>query len=165
LLFIAVARRDDRNIHTGYWFGLAAIFLFLSIDEMLMIHERLIEPMKALVNSSGALNYAWIIPNVFGLLVFCAIYLRFLFQLPVRTAIFFALAGIIFVSGAIGLEMAGGWSQELHGTTNITYVLIQSFEEIFEIVGVIIFIYALSDYIAVNMKDASLTISSSPSTH
>ncbi len=164
LLFIAVARQDGRNIHTGYWFGLAAIFLFLSIDEMLMIHERLIEPMNALLNISGALQYAWVIPYGFGVLVFGVIYLRFLSQLPARTAIFFALAGTIFVSGAIGLEMAGGWSQELHGTASITYVLIQSFEEIFEIVGVIIFIYALSDYIAVHMKDTILTISSSPIT-
>jgi hypothetical protein len=131
---------------------------------MLMIHERLIEPMNALLNISGALQYAWVIPYGFGVLVFGVIYLRFLSQLPARTAIFFALAGTIFVSGAIGLEMAGGWSQELHGTASITYVLIQSFEEIFEIVGVIIFIYALSDYIAVHMKDTILTISSSPIT-
>ena len=131
---------------------------------MLMIHERLIEPMNALLNISGALQYAWVIPYGFCVLVFGGIYLRFLSKLPARTAIFFALAGAIFVSGAIGLEMAGGWSQELHGTASISYILIQSFEEIFEIVGVIIFIYALSDYIAVHMKDTILTISSSPIT-
>jgi len=164
LLFIAVVRHDAQKIRPGYWFGLAAIFLFLSIDEMLMVHEKLIEPMKALLNVSGIFNYAWVIPYGFGLLAFSAIYFRFLFRLPARTAIFFAIAGTIFVSGAIGLEMIGGWSKELHGTASITYVLIQSVEEIFEIVGIIIFIFALSDYIAEHVKDTSLTISSSPVT-
>jgi len=161
LLFIAVADHEIQKLHSGYWFGLMAIFIFLSIDEMLMIHERLIEPVKALLNTSGAFNYAWVIPYGIGLLVFAAIYFRFLFKLPARTAILFAIAGTLFVSGAIGLEMVGGWQEELYGTTSIAYVVTQSFEEILEIVGIIIFIYALSDYIATHIKDASLAISSS----
>ena len=45
-----------------YWFGLSVIFLFMSVDEMLELHERLIEPLRGALETSGAFYYAWVIP-------------------------------------------------------------------------------------------------------
>ena len=148
LTLIGFASRKDKHINCLYWFALALIFLFLAIDEMLMLHERAIEPIRAALDASGAFYYAWVIPYGVGVLAFCAVYLRFLLRLPRRSAILFVVAGAMFVTGAIGMEMLGGWyfSADPSHDHDVIYILIQTVEELLEMTGIIVFIYALADY-------------------
>jgi len=46
LTLIARASRKDCYLSIGYWCGMALVFLFLSVDMMLMLHERAIEPIR-----------------------------------------------------------------------------------------------------------------------
>lgn len=128
------------------WLGLGAIFAFLSVDEMLAFHEKLIDPVGDAFDTSGLLLFAWVIPYGIAGLVFLAIYVPFLRRLPTATAIRFVVAGMVFVSGAIGMEMLGGAYFDRHGSQNVTYVALQTIEEVLEMVGIIIFIHALAVY-------------------
>jgi len=130
-----------------YWLGLSLVFAFLSIDEMLQLHERLTEPVRDMLGTGGLLFYAWIIPYGLATLVLVVVYWRFLWRLPRDISSQMVLAGAIFVGGAIGIEMLGGLAFERFGSIHPVYVLSQTIEEVFEMVGVVLFIYATSTHL------------------
>ncbi len=146
LVCLGVGDLREKKIPAAYWFGLAIIFAFLSVDEMLMLHERLIEPLRTALHTSGAFYYAWVIPYGVAVVIFLLVYARFLLLLPQKTRSLFVTAGAIFVLGAIGFEMIGGIQHENYGKANITYIALQTVEELLEMVGIALFAFALADY-------------------
>ena len=76
-----------------------------------------------------------------------AAYTRFLFRIPRRSAILFIFAGVCFVSGALVMELISGHVYQAAGSKNILYVVVQTLEETLEMSGIVIFIFALIDYI------------------
>jgi len=145
LFVIAKTALKDKK----YWYVLAGIMLFISIDEGASIHELLITPMRELLSiSSGPLYYAWVI--VYGLLFVCVglFFVRFFVRLPRRTRVLFAVALATFLAGVLGMEVIGGFviSQALMPWQ--LYAVIVGVEELLEMLGVALFTYALLDYIA-----------------
>lgn len=134
------------------WLFLAIIFLFLSIDEMASIHERLIEPLRESLNTTGLLYFAWVIPYGCILLVFVTLYLKFLWQLPKSISLLFIISGTMYVAGAIGFELLGGRHFELYGRANIGYAAYYTCEELLEMIGIALFIYTLLTYISSEFK-------------
>ncbi len=55
-----VARRAYRR----HWTALAALFVLLSLDEIAMLHEYPIDPLRDALGTTGPLYYAWVIPGV-----------------------------------------------------------------------------------------------------
>lgn len=148
LAAIAVAQKHQGGSHVVHWLVLSLIFAFLSLDETAQLHELSIRPLQDLFGLTGFLHYAWIIPAGLCVALFVLGYLSFLARLPARTRRLFLLAGAIFVGGAIGVEAVSGKHASLHGERNLTYHLIITVEELLEMAGVVIFIYALLDYIS-----------------
>jgi len=142
------------------WLGLAIIFLFLSIDEIAAIHESFTKPVRELLSldASGVLLYAWVIPYGIALVVFVVSYLKFLMSLPKKIMILFVVSGATFVAGALGLELLGGWYEDLYGARNLTSALFLTCEEFLEMLGIVIFIYTLLLYIASQFKSLTITI-------
>lgn len=139
-------RRRQAGMHR-YWTGLAGVFIFLSVDEAAALHERLTSPLRLALNTSGVLYYAWLIPYGILLLPIALVYVRFLRWLPARIRWLIVLAGCMYVAGAIGGELVGGYWDELYGEENITYGLLAMGEEVLEMTGVLVFTYALMSYI------------------
>ena len=133
------------------WYGLSFIFIFLSIDEMTSIHEQLITPFRTALNLSGLLFYSWVIPYGFLLLVLLSFYFKFLMRLPRKTLRLFVLSGIIYLTGAILLDMAEGALVEEYGWYDPLYCFLYTCEEFLEMLGLIIFIYALSSYKSISI--------------
>jgi hypothetical protein len=77
--------------------------------------------------------------------------LPFFLRLPRRTQAWLALATATFVAGAIGVEMLSGWQADHFGEENLTYSLIITVEEFLEMIGVVILVRALVDYIHSNL--------------
>lgn len=144
---IAVSVRPGTRYRL-HWTVLALVFLYLSLDDMLQWHEHVILPTRTILNASGALYFTWVVPYGVLVLVFAASYLRFLLALPRPTRIRFALAGIIYVVGALCLELPEGILVEQYGRTEDTLVALETLEEILEMVGIMIFLNALLSYIA-----------------
>lgn len=147
LATIAIAKRMNNDRYVYHWGVLSLIFLYLSIDEAAMLHEMTIKPLRSLLNTSGLFYYAWIIPGTIAVFGFVLAYLRFLAHLPKRTRLLFIAAGAIYVAGAIGLESVSGLYINSDGTWGATYELIITFEELFEMLGIVLFIYTLLDYV------------------
>lgn len=146
LAVIAAYKQKMNDRYTTYWQGLSFIFLFLSVDEAVALHELLIERTRVALNTSGIFYYAWIIPASVLLVIFVLVYLRLLLSLPAKIRLLWITAGIIFLSGTLGVEMLGGWYTEKFGVENFTYTMIATLEELLEMVGILIFIYALLSY-------------------
>lgn len=140
------------------WLGLTLIFLFLAIDEFASLHERLTLVMRETLNTSGLFFYAWVIPYGLALLLFLSLYVRFLLKLPRKIMFLFVLSGAVFVSGAIGFELLGGRHEELHGTNNFLYSIYFTLEELLEMVGLILYIYALQTFIVLRFGKLSIQL-------
>lgn len=138
---------DKFKIH---WAGLAFIFLYLSIDEAAALHERLIKPMRSIVNFegySGLFYFAWVIPGIAVVILFLLAYLRFFFHLENKYKVLFFISIGIYVGGIIGGEMISGHYAETIGLRNFEYAMFTSLEESLEWIGCSLTIYSLLRYI------------------
>jgi hypothetical protein len=90
----------------------------------------------------------WIVFAMMFVAVVGLSYLRFLFRLPRNIAYLFIVAGVIYVTGAMGMEIIADPWVEAHGRANMMYQLLATLEEVMEMTGVGIFLYALSSYLA-----------------
>lgn len=145
--FIAILKNRGDRRYTSHWLVLSFILLYLSIDEASQIHELLNKPVRMAFDTSGTFYFAWVIPAFIAVVIVAISYFRFLLHLPKKTGVQFALGGLIYVSGAIGGELLSAWYIANYSNTNLTYYSISSLEETLEIVGVIVFIYGLLEYI------------------
>ena len=138
-----------------YWATLATGFVYMAIDEFTQLHENVGILFLPLIgdHSHGFLYYSWVVP-AFALIIFLASFFsNFLFNLPKTTSVSFIIAGTIYLTGLLGIEMLGGYYHELHGNENLTYSLISTLEESLEMLGLILFIRALLDYLSVHFSE------------
>ncbi|HEX6811233.1 MAG TPA: hypothetical protein VF384_06400 [Planctomycetota bacterium] len=154
LLIVARHSKTDRL----YWWVLGVTFVFLALDETMGFHEKLVEPVKGALKTSGAFHYAWIIPYGLAALAFGIAFSRFLLRLPRHTAKRFVVAGAIFVMGAVGMEMVGGAVIEQDGAKSWSYWSAQTAEEMLEMLGVLLFLYALVAHIDETMGGLTLRL-------
>lgn len=56
-------------------------------------------------------------------------------------------SGAIFVTGALGLESVGGFYWEAQGNQALQYIAATTTEELLEMLGIVLFMYALVDHI------------------
>ncbi len=155
--FIALTHKKQNSSY-AHWLGLAIIFLFLSIDEIASIHERLIDPVKTSLNTSGLLFFAWVIPYGIALMIFVVAYAKFLMNLPKKIMVLFIISGTIFVSGAIGVELFEGKEASLNGYNTLVFALYYTFEEFLEMLGIVIFIYTLLLYTTIKFEAFTVSI-------
>lgn len=156
LAFIAYERKQLQQSYV-MWFMLSFIFLFLTIDEVSSFHESLTPFLNKHLKTSGLLYFSWVIPYGIATLLIGLGSLRFLASLPTQTKKLFIYAGLIFVSGAIGIEMISGFYAQKNGDFNMLYACLYSIEETFEMFGIALFIYALLGYIANQFKSPSFS--------
>ena len=120
---ISLDKRRTQAPYRYHWIGLAIIFTFLGIDEAIALHEDIgdIVEEQEWVNAKGFLFFAWVVPYGILLVVFALSYLKFVFALPRQTMILFVSAGIIFITGAVGIEIFSAREADLNGTDTVTY--------------------------------------------
>lgn len=157
LAFISFSLKRHGSSYIS-WGGLAIIFLFLSIDEIATIHERFHDRLHPLLNTSGLLYYAWVIPYGIALLLVLGIYLKFLINLPKNYLYLFIISGVTFISGAIGIESICGWYSESYGTSTLHYAFFYTCEEFLEMLGIVFFIYTLLLYITAELNYSTISI-------
>ncbi len=138
------------------WFGLALIFVFLSMDEAAGLHERLIKPMRAITNYErygGIFYFAWVIPGIAAVVFFLLLYLRFFLHLENKFKLLFFISLGLYLSGVIGGELLSGHFAETIGLKNFTYAMYTSLEESLEIIGASMIAYSLLIYIKHYLPD------------
>lgn len=142
-LLWAIGRRAQElgGPWSRHWFAMSAIFTYVSLDETAQLHENL---GYLISTGKGILYYDWVIPATGILLVLGMIFGTFLFQLPIHTRSRFILAAVLYVGGALFMELPLGYWVSEHGSSNLGYGLIDWIEETLELTGVAVFLYALT---------------------
>jgi hypothetical protein len=138
------------------WVGLSLVFLYLSMDEASVLHEKLIAPMRLLFNYErfgGVFYFAWVVPGMAAILFFLLAYLRFFIHLENKFKFLFFISLAIYVSGIIGGEMLSGHFAGTIGFKNFTYAAYTSLEESLEWIGCSLLIYSLLKYIQQYLPD------------
>lgn len=122
----------------------------MSIDKCVQVHEHLGDILRPKLSSdlSGFLYWSWVIVYGFLFFVVCIYMLRFVLNLSAYTMKMFFLSAFLFVSGARGPELPKGYFLKCYGINHIYNRILYCIEELLEMVGVSIFIYALLDYLA-----------------
>lgn len=147
LIFIAHDAFRTLDRWRWQWAVLGAIFFAMAYDEAAGIHEHLNELGRYLVDAQGFLYFSWVVPAGLVVAVVGFAYLPFLFGQPRRRAVLMTLAGAIYVTGAIGVEMIGANFAFVHAPDTFrhstVYNLIAGVEETMEMSGMALFGYAL----------------------
>lgn len=146
LIFVGLMKYQARDRHFWQWFAIALIPLFLSLDDMAQLHEALSRPLSDEYGLGGPLYWAWVVAALPLVLVLTVLFLPFLRRLPARTALLLlAGAGMTF-SGGVVLEMFEGWMVDAHGQGGAVLFSMVTIQEVTEMIGSIIALYAVIDY-------------------
>jgi uncharacterized membrane protein YhaH (DUF805 family) len=152
----AARRRGDRLAR--YWWALACLFVFLSLDEVSEVHEQLIHPVRYALDLSGVFYWSWVIVGLALVPVFGLAFIPFMRALPRRTTVLLLLAGGVYLAGALGLEMASGYYYSRVWERDIGYQLITTVEELLEMEGTVLFLYAVLDHMRRESVAARVTV-------
>ncbi len=163
LAIIARSSQKKNGRWRSYWLGLAVTFLFLAIDEGVALHEYLSDMFEKFMEAEGLLYFLWVVPYGVATAIVGLIYLRFVYYLPPLTRALFVTAGVIFLTGAVGIEMLSAREVDQHSVYTITYCLLYTFEELFEMLGIVLFIYALLSYVVGESGRLSVIVESASS--
>ncbi|MCD7060467.1 hypothetical protein [Pelagibacterium xiamenense] len=158
LYLIARATRADGGRDWGRWMMLSVIFLLMSLDEAASFHEVLMRPMRSAFDATGIFYYTWVVPGAIGVLVLGLYFLPFVLRLPRSTAAWIVLAGMLYVGGALGLELFGGAFDEAWGTASLPYIFVSVLEESLEIAGLSVFVMALCTHIGTQWRALDVTV-------
>lgn len=115
----------------GHWWFIAGLAAWISLDEAAELHEHL----GGHFGGTGVLYFDWVIPAAAIVVLLVIAFLPFIRALhpPTRTRLI--VAGVVYVSGALIMELPLGWWTEQGGTDTIGYALIDWVEETLEMVG------------------------------
>jgi hypothetical protein len=147
LALIAAMKQGRSDSDTWCWFGLAALFAYLSLDEGAGIHELWGKGIKHHFAPDGFLRFAWVIPGMAIVLAVGLTFLPFVWKLPRGSRRLFILAGAVFVASGLGVEMISAKHLSVAGTHNFTHSLLITAEEAGEMAGIVIFLYGLLEYL------------------
>lgn len=148
LLTLIGAQKLAAKDRSGYqWLILALVFLFLSSDEALSIHEKIAVFINHFWHFSGWFFYSWIIPWFILTVVGFISFIPWLRAIPGRIRWQMIIAAVVFVTGAVILESAGSKLFTLgFGKESWPYRVETNFEEGMELAGLVLFIDALLRY-------------------
>lgn len=135
------AESESPRIDRIRWILLAALFLFLALDESISIHERIDAAIRTHFSTEGFLLFVWVIPYFTALVAFVGVYLKFFMALPkaAKTMIF---TGLTLYAVTMGIEMCSGAWVDSHGRDGLYYIWV-IFEEALEMLGTICIIRGL----------------------
>ena len=140
------------------WYGLAIIFVGLSSDETAVIHEMAHGLIAMTVDFDNPLKTFWVYPYAAFAIAVLVVYWRFLFGLPARTRRLFLVAGGLYVIGALGGEVVSVQFWKPEETQSFAFVAVSVVEELLEMLGVIVFIHTLLEYLRDHVGEVSLEV-------
>ncbi|PNY81857.1 hypothetical protein CVO96_11150 [Deinococcus koreensis] len=159
---IARATAPARRVMRRGWGLLSLVFLYLSADEYLHLHELLMAPVRTALHVDGFLHYAWVVPYAALCAALLALLVPFLRRLPRRTLLAFVKAGALYLTGVMGLELVSGRLDVDLGVQNALVLPLTTLEEGLEMVGLSLFIGALLSYLRDDLPGVRLGVHFSP---
>lgn len=143
LLALGVQAKQDGFLKALPWLLLSAAFFFLSLDESISLHELMSAALGARVDKGGLFYFIWTVPALIACVLGLACFLPFILSFRGIDRALLLGSAIVFLSGAIGMEMIGGSVAEVAGIDNLRYRLLSTAEETLEFAGLLLFLLFL----------------------
>jgi hypothetical protein len=147
LITWSLERLRDRRKSVN-WLLLSIIFLFLSLDETIGLHDFIVSGLPQGDDADNRLFFAWMLPYGFAAGLFSIYQVRFLSRIDPEFAVGFFFGGLIYIFGAIGMELIGTNVAMTFGSRGIPYALSVTIEESMEMCGLVVFIHFLIRYVS-----------------
>jgi hypothetical protein len=125
-----------------HWWGMCLVAGWMSLDEAAELHEHL----SGLFNTHGVLYFDWVIPAAMIVVAIAALYIPFLRVLDSVTRRDLLVAGVVYVTGALLMELPLGWITEHSGMETLRYALVDWVEETMEMIGATLAFVALLEH-------------------
>ncbi|KAJ54948.1 hypothetical protein ACMU_14395 [Actibacterium mucosum KCTC 23349] len=146
LLAIGAFSAQGRGERALPWFGLTLIFLYIGLDEMTDFHGYWAPgDVPDLGFEFGHEGFNWVYGGLVVVAIVGLLYLRWLISIERTFRWQVILAGTVYVTGALFFEALGGIVAD-ENFSSATYIVMSTFEESFELIGITIFLYAIITY-------------------
>ena len=161
---IAHFEASEKTRFMGRWRALSLSFLFLAFDEGTTFHEHMgdlteeyLTPM-CVGAPTGYLYFIWVLPYGALVMLLAGLYAPFLDALPSRTKWGLILSAVVFLGGAMGIEMISAAVYETKTERHpVSYAVLYSIEEFMEMLGVALLNYFMLDYLKSRVPTLSLS--------
>ncbi len=125
------------------WLLLAVVFLYISADEAVTLHEYLNLALMPAASISGLFYFAWVLPGSAAVALLAAFYWPLVKALPRSVRRRTLVAAAVYVGGALVTEFGLGlWAAKV-SDDDLVYALIQALQESLEMTGLVVFAGAL----------------------
>ena len=151
LFYIGWQKRQAKEKLSWGWFVVSALFLFLSIDDGAMIHEK-VSTINRLIGLQDVLSgvnsplfaWSWWVIYLPIVAILGVILVRWFFSLPARTKILIATAIMVAVGGQVGMEAVSSFVSNSSGE----YVgpVWRGLQKFTGRLGLSVFLFAIIDY-------------------
>src|SRR5690606_38530279 len=147
-LLAAIALEHTRRARgwQRHWWLLSFVFFCLAFDEAASIHEVWNPIARQYFGLSSLRGPAWTVPMLAVLAVLAVVMVPFLRALPRRYLRLFLAVAMLYLGGAVVVELIGGVLEGQYGELSWPYHITVIVEEGLEMLGVAVFIYGLADY-------------------
>ncbi len=140
--------RSGGLMKRGWWIIAAALAL-MALDEFASIHERIDAAMRFYLGTDNLPYAAWPIPYLLIIALAGSMLWRWFFALERQMAAGLVIAGLVYLSGAVGVELiAGEYIAEIDpnhlGLPDRTRDLFATLEETAEMCGLILLVRTLA---------------------
>jgi hypothetical protein len=125
------------------WTILSVVFILMSMDEAIGFHEISVKPLRNALHLGGIFYYSWVLIAAPAVTLLGVYLLPFLLRLPRVTAMRFVACGAIFVGAALGTELVCGYFATHGGLETPYYKITAAAQEIFENMGMTLFVLSL----------------------
>ncbi len=127
-----------------HWVVLAAGLAYMSVDETAGLHEMWGGPVKRFLPLDGTIfHFAWVVVAIPLVLALAVYFWPMLWKLPACDRNRLIAAGVVYVGGAVGMELVGGAIFGKSGSDSAAFQLSVVCEEGLELVGLGLLVRAL----------------------
>lgn len=134
-----------------HWALLSLGFLYLAFDEAAQLHELLSIIGRAA--ATGPTNHAvWVGPAMVAVVPIGLAFVPFVLALSSKTALLMVVSGMLFLSGAVGLEVIQAENEDVEG---LAYHCLVVVEETLEMLGIALFLFTVLRVLATQVTAIS----------
>ncbi len=141
---LVVSFLEKNNSIDKYWFLMGLSLLYVSLDESISLHEYGVTIINKLavrnnIELPDFLVYSWVIPASICVLILAIVLIPFFVRLESQLRQALLISGMVYLSGAVGCEMIGGYA--VVNSYKTLYLIAMTVEEILEMCGAIILLH------------------------
>ena len=143
-----------------HWKVLSFVFVYLGFDELMSLHEYFARfaPYFWKHRPWGSKVNDWVLVYPVLVIPFALFFFRFFWKLPKPTRVRFAIAGVMFVGSAAGMEMVAAHLHDMEDLPEGYDRLSTVVEEGLEMTAIALFIRALLLYIQEYVQDPFINV-------